>query len=87
MYPRTSEPYGKTIKVSGKLLCNGTSVKGQTVKITINGQEFTATTVGYGYFTINYTINTYDNHKVVYRFAGSSMYESCTNTTTFTIKP
>ena len=87
MYPRTSEPYGKTIKVSGKLLCNNTGVKGQTVKITINGKEFTATTGGYGYFTINYTIDTYDKHNVVYRFAGSSMYESCTNSTAFTIKP
>ena len=87
MYPRTIETYGKTIKVSGKLLCNGTGVKGQTVLITVNGKGYNATTVGYGYFTINYTINSYDMHKVVYKYAGSSLYESCTNTTTFNIKP
>ena len=86
MYPRTSAKYGSTIKVSGKLLSNGEGVKGQNIKITINGKSYTAKTVGYGYFTINYTIDSMDKQKVTFKYPGNSLYESSSNSSTFTVE-
>ncbi len=86
MYPRSSAKYGSTIKVSGKLLSNDEGVKGQNINITINGEAFSATTVGYGYFTINYTVNSMNNHKVVFKYMGNSLYESASNSSTFTVE-
>ena len=85
MYSRSNDKIGSTIKVSGKLLSNGVGLKGLTVNITINGKKYSAKTVGYGYFTINYTINAYDDLNITYRYAGNSLFESCTNKTVYTI--
>ena len=77
---------GSTIKVSGKLLCDGEGVKGEKVTIKVNGKTFTATTGGYGYFTINYTITSYDNLNISMSYAGSSKYEATTNSTVYAVK-
>ncbi len=86
MYSRSGDRIGTTIKVSGKLLCNGTGVKGERVNITVNGKKYTAVTVGYGYFTVNYTITSYDDLNVAFSYAGSSGYYSVSNSTIYTVK-
>ena len=86
MYTRNNDKINTTIKVSGKLQTNGTGIKGETVHITVNNKQYNATTGGYGYFTINHTITSYDNLKVTFRYSGSSKYESSKNTTTYTVK-
>jgi len=86
MYTRNNDKINTTIKVSGKLQTNGTGIKGETVHITVNDKQYNATTGGYGYFTINHTITSYDNLKVTFRYSGSSKYESSKNTTTYTVK-
>ena len=83
MYSRNGDIIGSTIKVSGKLLYNDTGIKGETVKITVNDKQYTATTGGYGYFTINHTITSYDNIKVTFNYAGSTQYLSSKNTTSY----
>ena len=77
---------GTTTKISGKLLHNGTGVKAQTVKITINRQTYTTTTYTSGYFTINYTVNTYQPQTITFTYNGNDNYEPSTNTTTLTTK-
>ena len=86
MYPREFAEFGSTIKVSGKLLSNEEGIKGQTVNISVNGKKYSAKTGGYGYFTINHTINTYGTHKVVFSYVGNNDYYSSTNTSTFTVQ-
>ncbi len=86
IYPRSGDAKGSTIKVSGKLLCDGEGVKGEKVTIKVNGKTFTATTGGYGYFTINYTITSYDNLNISMSYAGSSKYEATTNSTVYAVK-
>lgn len=85
MYSRSEDKMGSTIKVSGKLLSNDEGLKGMTVNITINGKKYSAKTVGYGYFTIKYTINGYEDLNITYRYAGNSLFESCTNKTVYTV--
>ena len=85
MYTRNGDKMGSTIKVSGKLQSNGEGVKGEKVNITVNGKKYTATTGGYGYFTVNYTITSYDDVKVTFTYAGSKKYEESTNTTTYKV--
>ena len=86
IYSRTGDTKGSTIKVSGKLLCAGEGVKGEKITIKVNGKTYTATTGGYGYFTVNHTITTYDNLNISMSYAGSSKYESVSNTTIYTVK-
>ncbi len=86
MYSRSGDTKGSTIKVSGKLQSNGDEVKGETVTIRVNGKTYTATTGGYGYFTINHTITTYDDLNVTFTYAGSNSYLPSTNSTAYKVK-
>jgi len=86
IYSRTGDTKGSTIKVSGKLLCDGEGVKGEKITINVNGKTYTATTGGYGYFTVKHTITTYDNLTVSMSYAGSSKYEATSNQTVYTVK-
>ena len=85
-YTITDAQYGKTIKISGKLLSNNKAVKDKTITITVNNKKFTAKTYSSGYFTINYKIDSYGSHKVTLEFAGDSSYKASKNTTTFAVK-
>ena len=86
MYERSGDKKGTTIKVSGKLQYNNTGIKGETVTITVNNKNYTATTGGYGYFTINHTITTYDDCKVIFKYLGNSNYLPTSNSTVYTVK-
>ncbi len=85
MYKRANDVVGSTIKVSGKLQCNGEGIKGETVIISVNNQNFSAKTGGYGYFTINYTISSYDDLNIIFTYDGNSLYLSSTNSTVYTV--
>ncbi len=85
MYNRADDVVGSTIKVSGKLQCYGEGVKGETVNINVNGENFTARTGGYGYFTINYTILTDEDLNVSFSYDGSPLYLSSVNSTVYTV--
>ncbi len=86
MYPRSGDKKDATIKVSGKLLDNDTGIRGETVTINVNDKIYTATTGGYGYFTTNHTITSYDNLNVTFTYEGNSKYLSSTNSTVYTVK-
>ncbi len=86
MYTRNGDEKGSTIKVSGKLQSYGNEVKGETVTIKVNGKTYTATTGGYGYFTVNHTITSYDDLNVTFTYSGSSSYKGCSNSTVYTVK-
>ncbi len=86
IYPRNGDTKGTTIKVSGKLQTDGEGIRGEKVSIDVNGKTYTATTGGYGYFTVNHTITSYDNLTVTMSYAGSDSYEASENTTLYTIK-
>ena len=77
---------GTTIKISGKLLTNGTGLKQQTVKITINGQTYTTTTYTSGYFTINYTTTQVGNNNVTFTYNGNNNYVGSSNSCILTVK-
>ena len=79
MYERSGDKKDSNIKVSGKLLYNDTGIKGEKITIKVNAKTYTTTTGGYGYFTINHTINSYDDCKVTFEYAGSSNYLSSKN--------
>jgi len=86
IYKLSTATKGSTVKLSGKLLSNGAAVKGVTVTVTVGGNNYTATTYSSGYFTVNYTVTSYDPQTVKFTFAGNSNYESKTNSTTLKVK-
>ena len=86
MYTRSGDVINSTIKVSGKLQSNGEEVKGEPITIYVNNNTYTATSGGYGYFTVNHKITTYDDLNVTFVYAGSSVYKGCNNTTVYTVK-
>ena len=86
IYSRNGDKKGSTIKVSGKLLCNDEGVKGEKISIKVNEKSYTATTGGYGYFTVNHTITNYDNLNITMSYAGSSKYEATSNSTVYKVK-
>jgi len=86
IYKLSTASKGSTVKLSGKLLSNGAAVKGVTVTVTVGGNKYTATTYSSGYFTVNYTVTSYDPQTVKFTFAGNSNYESKTNSTTLKVK-
>ena len=77
---------GSNATLNGKLLSNGTGVKGVTVTVTVNNKNYTATTLSSGYFQVNYTVTNYNSQNVKFTFAGNSNYEACSNSTTLKIK-
>ena len=86
LYKLSTATKGSTVKLSGKLLSNGAAVKGVTVTINVDGKNYTATTYSSGYFTVNYTVTSYDSQVVKFSFAGNSNYESRSNSTTLKVK-
>ncbi|RAP48707.1 MAG: hypothetical protein BZ135_00210 [Methanosphaera sp. rholeuAM6] len=86
VYSIKETEYGQTVKVSGKLLNNNKGIKGQTITVTVNNQNYTAKTYTSGYFTISYKATSIGKNNVTFRYAGNSNYEKKTNKTTFTVK-
>ena len=79
--------YGSNVQVVGRLMLNDTKgFKYRPVSVDVNGKVYNVVTDGAGYFSINYTVNSYDVQKVSLRFAGSSLYVSCSNSSTFMVK-
>ena len=80
--------YGSHVEIVGRLLNNDSAVKFTPVTLTINDETYDIKSDGAGYIKLNYTVNNYDTQKVTFRFAGSSLYLSSNNSTSFNvIKP
>ncbi len=84
-YKPSDVNYGATVKLSGKLLANGTGVKYETVTISVDGRNLTAKTSSTGYFSVSIAAKTYGSNKVVFTHAKSAKYLASKNTTTFIV--
>ena len=74
---------GETVKISAKLLSDGLPVKGQSVIVTVNDEEFTVKTSTTGYFLLDYNPVTTGINNITFTYGGNSEYEAVTNTTQF----
>ena len=79
-------PYGSTVKVVARLLSGSTPVKYAYVNVTVNNKVYKVKTDGAGYIRLNYTVNSYDDQKITFKFAGNNLYAASTNSTTFKVK-
>ena len=82
----TNVPYGYKVEVVGKLVHGETGIKYTYVNVTINNKLYTLKTDGAGYFRINYTVDSYNDQKITFKFNGNNKYLPSTNTTIFKIK-
>ena len=78
--------YGTTVKLVGRLLNGTNAVKYVPVNVTVNGKNYKVKTNGAGYFTLNYTVKSYADQKVTFKFAGNSLYLASSNSTVFKVK-
>ena len=76
---------GETVKISAKLLSDGQPVKGQSVTVTVNDDDFAAKTSSTGYFVVEYPTTTAGINKITFNYAGNSEYIGVTNSTTFRV--
>ena len=87
----TTSTVGKSVKLSGILLCNNKGIKGAEILVRItNGSEYinyTTKTFTSGYFTVNYVFS--DNYvgsqeHLIFEYMGNGFYSNAINQTMLT---
>ena len=78
--------YNESVKISGKLLCDGNPVKNKNVNLIINGQTHILKTSSTGYFVMEYIADTNGVNNVTFSFDGDDEYYATSNETTFNVK-
>ena len=77
---------GESVTISGVYLSGDLSLTHTTMRININGQQYTAKTDDEGYFTFNYKTTKAGTNTVTVSYPGNNNFKGATETQTFNVK-
>ena len=77
----------ETVTISGRLMSNGIAIAGETITITILGQEYNVITDSNGYFTLDYLVSSGGIINVDFIFNSSTNYFDANGSISLTSSP